>query len=407
MLLHAHQLIEAAQLFYSRAHILETDSFRWAYYLGVVESVRGRTTEAAVSYNAALALDAAYIPAKLAVADGSLDNGELENSERLYRETLALSPALPSAHFGLGRVHTARGDSISAIEEYEKACELHPGFSAAHYALVIAYRDLGEQQKAAHHLSLYQQNEAGRPVVEDPLLEEVRKQAAGADAYTRSGVELVNAGEFRRGAKLLERAVAINPKDEAAHLSLLIAYGHLGDQVHAEQQYRQSTKVFPDSAEIHFNYATILAQQGKVTEASKIFARVIEINPANANAHANLGYLLEEGGDPVSAVRHYRKSIENDPDNPTARFRLGRLALMEGNAQEAVEHFRAALRKERDQRDQVLYGLATANAMMGDFTKAVQFANQAREIALTLGHTALARSIETDLKSFVQKAPSP
>ena len=404
MLLHAHQLLEPARTFYLRACALEADSFRWAYYLGVVESASGRTGEAAASFSAALALDPSYIPARLAAADGSLKSGELENSERVYRETLELSPTLASAHLGLGRVHAARGNSDAAVEEYEKACELHPGFSAAHYALAMAYRDLGEQQKANYHLSLYEPNEGSRPIVEDPLLEEVRRKEAGADAYTRAGVEQVNAGKFRQGAKLLERAIAMNPRDEGASLSLLIAYGHLGDHLRVEEHYRRSIKVFPDSEEIHFNYGTILAQQGKVPEASKLFARVIEINPANANAHANLGYLLEERGEFGSAVRHYRKSIENDPDNPTAHFRLGRLTLQQGHASQAAEHFRAALRKEQDQRDQVLYGLATATAMMGDFAEAVRFAKQARESALTLGHAALARSIEADLKSFEKKA---
>ena len=404
MLLHAHQLLETARPLYLRAHALDSDSFRWIYYLGVVEAALGRSEDATAWFQQALALDPQYVPAELATARGLLEKGDLEASEEMYRRVLGRFPDTARARLGLGRVLAARGEAGEAVNEYERACTLSPDYAEARYALAMALRELNRHQEAQHHLALYQQDPARRPPLEDPLLERVHQQEAGADAYIRAGVESVNAGEPEYGAKLLERAVFLNPSDEGASLSLLIAYGRMGDHGRAADHFGKAIRLFPTSEDLQFNYATILAQRGELAEASKWFARVLEINPQHADGHASMGYLFETSGDMASAVGHYRSALDHDPGNPTARFRLGRIALAQGKAEEAVDHFRAALGKSQEQEDQLLYGIATASAMRGDFAEALRFARQAHATALALGHTALAEAIQADLASFTQEA---
>ena len=406
MLLHAHRMFETARTLYLRAHVLDSDSFQWAYLLGVVDVARGSTDDAVAWFQTALALDPNYVPAQIAAADGLLDQGDLGGSERLYRNVLERSPGDPRARLGLGRVHAGRGELRIAAQQYEAACRLEPGYAEARYALAMALRELNQLEQAQHHLALYEQDSASPPSFADPVLQRVLQKEAGADAYIRAGVERVNAGDAELGARLLERAVHLNPNDEGASLSLLIAYGRMGDPSRAADHFRESVEAFPASEDIHFNYATILAQQGRFPEASELFARVLEINPQHADSHANLGYLREESGDVAAAVDYYRRALDHDPGNPTARFRLGRLALSQGEIQAAIGHFRAALDSAQDQKDQLLYGIATASAMAGDFAEASRFAREAHATALSFGHTALADAIEADLASFQQRAGS-
>lgn len=406
MLLHALRMFESARALYLRAHILDPDAFQWVYLLGVVDTARGSTNDAVAWFQEALALDPNYVPAQIAAADGLLDRGDLGDSERLYRGVLERSPGDPRALLGLGRVHAGRGELRIAAQQYEEACRLEPGFAEARYALAMVLRELNQLEQAQHHLALYEQDPAGHPSFEDPVLQRVLQQEAGADPYIRAGVERVNAGEVELGARLLELAVDLNPNDEGASLSLLIAYGRMGDLGRAADHFRESVEAFPTSEDIHYNYATILAQQGRFTEASELFARVLEINPQHADSHANLGYLREESGDVTAAVDYYLRTLDHDPSNPTARFRLGRLALSKGEIQVAIGHFRAALDSAQDQEDQLLYGIATAFAMGGDFAEASRVAREAHATALSLGHTALADAIEADLASFQQRAGS-
>ena len=404
MLLHAHRMFETARALYLRAYFLDSDSFQWVYLLGLVDAAQGRTDDAAKWFQTALASDPHYVPAQIAAAHALLDQGDLGSSERLYRRALEQSPAEPRARLGLGRVYAQRGELRSAVQEYKAACRLHPEYAEARYALAMALRELNEHEEAQHHLDLYREGPARLPPSEDPVLQRVLQQEAGADAYIRAGVERVNSGEFAAGAQLLERAVGLNPNDEGASLSLLIAYGRMGDQGRAADHFRKAVDAFPDSEDLHFNYATILAQRGKSAEASDLFARVLEINPHHADSHVSLGYFREESGDVGAAVDHYLRALVQDPSNPTARFRLGRLALARGEIREAVRHFRAGLDAAQDLRDQLLYGIATASAMAGDFAEASRIARQAHASALSLGHEALADAIEADLVSFQQQA---
>lgn len=406
MVLHAHRMFEAARTLYQRAHVLDSEEFQWAYLLGVVDTARGRTGDAVVWFQKAIALDPQYVPARIAAADGLLETGDLGASERLYRGVLDRSPGDPRARLGLGRIHAARGEFRNAVREYEAACASSPGYSEARYALAMALRALGEHEQAKHHLTLYQQDPASQPAFEDPIAQRVLQFQAGVDAYIRAGVERVNSGELELGVKLLERAVDLNPEDEGASLSLMIAYGRMGDQVRAADHFRRSVETLPNSEDLHFNYATILAQQGQHGEASEIFARVLEINPQHAGSLASLGYLREESGDVGAAVNHYHRALEQDPSHPTARFRLGRLALAQGEIQEAASHFRAALDSAEGQRDQLLYGLATAFAMEGNFAEASRIAKEAHANAVSLGNTALADAIKADLVSYQERARS-
>lgn len=400
MLLHAHRLHTLAGEFYLRAQKLDPASFRWAYYLGVVELESGRTAEATSRFEAALVLDPEYEPARLAAANGSLVLGHLDRSEMHFRHILERSPDSAAARFGLGRVHAGRGNFAKAIEEFEQACELAPDFSRARYALAMGLRELGQTQEARLHLDLHSQSRESAPVPDDPILQAVTRMEATSYAYAQTGVERVNSGAYELGAKLLLRALDLNPKDEGVAVSLLIAYGHLGDQARIKGHFDRAIIDFPNSEDLRFNYATILAQQGYSVEASDAFERVLEINPRHAQSHTSLGYLREDEGNFEAASAHYRKALESAPGNPGARFRLGRMALARGSARPALDHFRAALADPQDQQDQLLYGIATAFAMLGEYAKAAEFAKQAHESARALGHLALADSIQADLLSF-------
>ncbi|WP_410971900.1 hypothetical protein, partial [Salmonella sp. SAL4445] len=65
------------------------------------------------------------------------------------------------------------GNVADALERYRKSVELAPQFGAAHYALALAYRDAGLEDRAAAHLEAYGRLGARRPVPLDPVLERV------------------------------------------------------------------------------------------------------------------------------------------------------------------------------------------------------------------------------------------
>jgi tetratricopeptide (TPR) repeat protein len=63
---------------------------------------------------------------------------------------LELKPAFPEALVALGKLRSAEKKHDEAIALLKKSVELTPGSEAAHYALMMAYRDAGRVADAKH-----------------------------------------------------------------------------------------------------------------------------------------------------------------------------------------------------------------------------------------------------------------
>jgi len=398
MVLHAHDQYESAAVCYRRAHLLDHASFQWLYYLGIVQSAQGKNDEAAATLRQAVRLDRDYLPAQLRLAESLLAAGNVEESGKLYEAIVSKHADSAAALYGLGRVQSARGNMAAVAESYRKACELFPAYGAAHYALALAYRNLGEKEKSQEHFRLYEKNKNTFPPAGDQLSAAVRELNVGGVALIRQGVELERAGQMEQAAAAHEKALEMDPQLVQAHLNLINLYGRLGQVEKAEQHYQAAVRLNPNQAEAHYNYGVLMFGQRKYREAAQAFERALEINPFHPEAHNNLGYMLEQQGRAQEAVRHYRQAIENKPDYRLAHFHLGRILVNRKNYSEGLEHLLKTLSPEDESTPGFLYAVASAYARSGDRESALRYGRKAREQAAALGQTQLLASIERDLR---------
>src|SRR5437660_1676871 len=106
---------------------------------------------------------------ELKLAATWLAAGQFEAAEKLYTAIIHEDPNSAEAHYGLGRVQAAQDDTKAAVVSLETACRLFAQYGAAHYALALAYRKLGEAKKADEHFALYKANVTTVPPAVDPL----------------------------------------------------------------------------------------------------------------------------------------------------------------------------------------------------------------------------------------------
>jgi tetratricopeptide (TPR) repeat protein len=401
MLMHAHNQYEHAETFYRRAQRREPSALNWTYYLGFVQQRQGQHEDAAANFRAALKIDSSYGPARLRLADSLLALGQLDESGELYESVIDANSGIAEAHYGLGRVLTAKGDLGAAIKPLERACELGPRFGAAHYALALAYRDLGQSEKAWQHLARYKQDPFGGPAPPDPLLEEVTALQAGAYVYLRRGIDFEKAGRMAEAVAEHEKALELDPDLVRARMNLVILYGRIHNFEKANEHYQAARKAGASHAELHYNFGVLAVESNRVREAKAAFTEALKLNPHYSIAHNNLGFLLEAEGRRGEAERHYRLAIENQPDYRLARFHLGRLLAGQGRLQEAIAEFRQTLEPVDEQTPQFLYALAAAHDVLGDRAQTVEYARRAQELAVEMGQPQLARKIERDLKVAV------
>ncbi|PYT22244.1 MAG: hypothetical protein DMG57_36050 [Acidobacteria bacterium] len=406
MVLHANHLIDEAVACYQRAHLLDPSTFRWAYFLGLIQASQADCEHATATLREALRLDPEYLPAELKLGACLLGSGQWQEASSLYEAILKKHPASAEAHYGVGRVHAVRNDLNGAILSFRKACELFPGFGAARYALGHSYERLGKKDQAAAELALFERDKRSAPRLEDAMLDEVNALNADAVEELRKGDELVRSARFEDAAAAYEKALVVNPRLVPAHVHLISLYGRLGQAAKAEEHFQAAVTLKPDEPESYFDYGLLLAGQEKFPEAEKAFRRTLEINSAYAGAHINLGYMLETQGKVPEALAEYRKAVENDPGDPQAQFNAGRILVHQKNYQEGIQHLLKSLSTtDKESKPSYLYAVGAAYTRSGDRENGLHYLRLARQEAVAGRQSRLVESIDDDLRTLGAEVP--
>lgn len=396
MTLQTYEQYEAAAVCYQRAQRLAATEFRWVYYLAVVQVAAAKHNEAAQAFKTALSLKGDYLPAQMRLADALFAAGQSPEAEKIYGKLTGLA----QASYGLGRIKATAGDHAAAVSFFQKAVEQFPEYGAAHYALGISLRNLGQTAKAQEHLALSQRFKDARPPLADPLLQAIAELNAAGSELLKRGVMFEAAGKLTEAIADHERAIETNPQLVQAHINLISLYARAGQFEKADARYRSALGVNPNMADAHYNFGVLMAMQEKYAEAAAAFRRSFELNPFNSEAHYNFAAIIEGEGRLDEAAAHFRRAIENKPEHRMAHFHLGRILVNQDKLAEAIEHFQKTLLPEDEQTPMFTYALGATYARAGNQAKAIQCLRQALKSATAMKQSQLAASIERDLRQL-------
>jgi len=395
MVLQAWEQFDTAAALYARARALDP-RFEWFYLGGIVAARLAHHDEAARLLAEAVRLAPTSIPARLALADGLFEKGDVDGAARVYSE-LTDGPGAPHAHYGLGRSLARNGENERAVRELETAVRLFPEFGAAWYSQGMVLRALGRLDEARTALARAQQLGAAWPAVDDPVLAGVRALRDDAVPHAQRGLALQNQGNTAGAIAEYEAALSSNPQLAAVHVNLIALYGRLRDWPRAEEHYREALRLGSVLSEAHFNYGICLGAQGKTTDAADAFRKALEVNSQYAAAWNGLAQLAEADGRVEEAETSYRKAAELAPDDPVLRFNVGRMLIAERRYEEAVAALEPLKTAQHEQRARFLFGLATASVLAGRVEDGKRYAIEARDLARASGQAALAAAIDGDI----------
>ncbi|MDR3511431.1 MAG: hypothetical protein P4L73_07350 [Caulobacteraceae bacterium] len=119
----------------------------------------------------------------------------------------------------------------------------------------------------------------------------------------------------------------------------------------------------PDSAELLYHRASLLAGLGRADEARRDYLAVIAREPTHFGALNDLGTLLYNTDFRAAARTAYAEAVRRHPGNPVGRINLANALLADDQADEARIHYEAALDIAPDHPD-ALQGLA--NLLQGE-----------------------------------------
>lgn len=365
----------------------------------MVQEAEGGYVEAAATLRDALRLDPEYLPAQLKLGGYLLALGKWEEAAQLFEALAEKHPENAEAFYGLGRAQTVRKELDPAVESLRKATELRPTYGSAHYALAQTYKRQGKMELAVKELELFEKHPTSAPDPGDRFLEAIQALAVSAPDDLREGLELMKRGKLPEAAARLESALQINPNLLEADVNLVAVFGQLGQFAKAEEHFQAAERLEPKSAANHLNHGLLFAGQSKFPEAESEFRKALEIDPAFPSAQTNLGLALEAQQKLTESVQELRKAIEMNPLDLQAHFALGRILVNQGNYAEGIEHLAKCVESREDvHHPTYLYALGAAYARWGDRRNATHYLRQAREAAAARNQSAMAESIDEDLK---------
>lgn len=319
---HTYGLTAAAEVCYLNAIALAPRQARWPYFLGLLRQQEGRFDVAFEAFRAAAVLDPAYPPTFYRLAEVAQALGDTEEATSHLDRFVDLEPESAAGWALRGELALSRQDYAEAVRHLERALELLPRANRLHIPLAMAYRQLGQPDKAREHLA--QRGSIGaRP--EDPRIDQLEELKQGERVHIIRGRMAFQAGDFAAAVREFGRAVDANPESIPARVNLGSALGQSGDTAGALEQFRRALELDEDNFTARYNLGALLAQQGDTETARGHLEEAVRLRPGDAAARLELGRLLLAAGEPEKALEHFRESAAN---RLTEDARLGEAAAL-------------------------------------------------------------------------------
>ncbi|MGA2242990.1 MAG: tetratricopeptide repeat protein [Verrucomicrobiota bacterium] len=315
------------------------------------------------------------------------------NSESLWTHTLAHTSGNYIAHNSLGIMLGKQGRLDEAIEHFQKALEIFPGYPECHNNLGVALLQKGQVDEAIEHFQ---------------KVLEIKPN--DVSAHCNLGNALRAVGRIDEAIVHFKKALDNEPDDADTYYNLGVALVCIGRSDEAHGCFQKVIELKPDSVGAYNNLGLVLFTQGKFAEAIKEYRRTLELKPNYADAHFMLGCALRSQREFEAAKEQFQEVLKLEPGHEMAQNGLAWLlatcpeaSLRDGN--KAVELGQQAEQLAGDESPQILDTLAAAYAEAGRYPEAVEMAKRALNLTATQNNRPLAEAIQARLKLYEAGSP--
>lgn len=186
-----------------------------------------------------------------------------------------------------------------AVESFQEAIRLDPGYAAAHAGLADAYIILADHRHRPSSETLQKARQAATAALQ--------LQPDLAEAYT-----------------------------SMAWVRWVLEWDWEG----AEQSFLKALDLNPNYATGHQWYGAFLEGSGRLEEAAQRYRMAQRLDPLSPILHTSAGSLALKQGELEAAAESYRKALELAPDFILAHTGLMKVCMVQGRWQQAEQHFK-------------------------------------------------------------------
>jgi TolB-like protein/DNA-binding winged helix-turn-helix (wHTH) protein/Tfp pilus assembly protein PilF len=187
-----------------------------------------------------------------------------------------------------------------------------------------------------------------------------RAYSALADCHTALGYLNARSPEetFPRARLAAEKALELNSSLSEPHASLAYYFLYYErNWTEAEKEFRKAIELNPNNALAHDWYGVYLTARGRWDEALNEIERAHELDPLSLSISTDMGFSLYYAGRYDDAIASLKSTLSKDPGFPLAHLWLGRAYEEKGMFAEAIAEFQ--------QTQKALPGWPVATAAIG------------------------------------------
>jgi tetratricopeptide (TPR) repeat protein len=361
MVLQAAEYFEAAEPAYLNAQTLAPNDLRWPYYLGHLYKSQGQTAKAIQAFTRSLELGPNEVATLIWLGRLYLEQGQPEMAEPLFVRAAALPPKNVAVLAGLGQAALAKRDYQRAVSMLEEALTLDPSALSVHSPLAMAYRGLGDTDKAEAHIKQWRNTDV---LVPDRLRIELDLALESGLSFELRGVRALESRDFDAAEGFFRKGVAITTGSTALGRSLRHKLGTAlflrGDVKGAMERFEEVTRLAPpegfdeSSAKAFYSLGVIMASSGRNREAIERFSAAVRYNPNYVEALTGLADALRRGGRVEESLKTYTEIVRINPRAAEARFGYAMGLVRLRRYREARDWLVEATRAQPDQPDLAL-----------------------------------------------------
>ena len=293
----------------------------------------------------------------LVVACGAVTRHQIQywrDDDTLFRHALQVSPDNFLALHHLGLASMSAEKLPEAVEHFNAALRLEPGYPQARFARGMAFGLAGELNAAGADFQ-----------------DAIRLKPDYYQAYFQLGKVLALQLKLEAAKTNFLEAVRLRPDYAEAQTLLGNVFQLQGRWDDAILHLQAAVNARPDLAQGHYFLANALTHQNKLFEAAAQLDFTLQLSPDFVPALKDLALLLVAPGNP--GLRNVARGVQ-----------LAELACKLTRYEDPV----------------YLQAYATASAEAGSFPEAARLAQKALEIAAAKGETELATQLRSQLGRF-------
>lgn len=278
--------------------------------LGRVYEKLGRVSDAVEAYRDAVRLSSDYRFGRTRLLRLGLDLEDTRLARQQAEALLRLDPERPEYHFLAGLSASHAGDLDAARDHYKTAIEHSPdGYPEAWYNVGLLERGAGRPDEA---IQAYERAIELRP--------------GYLAAKNNLGLVYLDRGDHESAETAFRSALAIRSSYAPAWTNLARSLSEHEKEAEAIDAYRRAIALRPRERGLTVKLAILLRKTGKAEEAIALYHTLLESDPRYVIGWYNLGIALDAAGQSQDARDAYEKALSLDPDHESA---LKNLALLE------------------------------------------------------------------------------